>query len=159
MTIGAKEAGLDVLFGVEWDEDLAAVYRQNLGYHIMVADVTLWRINVMGTQEDAVSKLKQLKEERGTWHAVGIYVSRRVGGSANSWMVITNAVSRGTRKANHKLLLALGLRGKRKRFSCDVPTWMTEDEEARFRREMREAASVSTWSIRNGRALGENHES
>lgn len=40
MTIGAKEAGLDVLFGVEWDEDLAAVYRQNLGDHIMVADVT-----------------------------------------------------------------------------------------------------------------------
>ena len=37
-TIGAKAAGLDVLFGVEYDADIAAVYRRNLG-HIHVADV------------------------------------------------------------------------------------------------------------------------
>lgn len=40
MTIGAKGAGLDVLFGVEYEEKLAAVYRQNLGNHIIVQDVT-----------------------------------------------------------------------------------------------------------------------
>lgn len=39
-TIGAMAAGLDVLFGVEYDPDLAAVYRANLGEHIIVADVT-----------------------------------------------------------------------------------------------------------------------
>lgn len=39
MTIGAKEAGLDVLFGVEYEADIADVYRQNLGDHIRVADL------------------------------------------------------------------------------------------------------------------------
>ena len=40
MTIGARAAGFDVLFGVEYDKDLAAVYRANLGDHVIVADVT-----------------------------------------------------------------------------------------------------------------------
>jgi len=40
VTIGAKAAGLDVLFGVEFDADLAAVYRRNLGDHVRVEDVT-----------------------------------------------------------------------------------------------------------------------
>jgi DNA (cytosine-5)-methyltransferase 1 len=40
MTIGAKAAGLDVLFGVEYDAQLADVYRRNLGDHVTVADVT-----------------------------------------------------------------------------------------------------------------------
>ena len=39
MTIGARAAGFDVLFGVEYDPDLAAVYRANLGDHVIVADV------------------------------------------------------------------------------------------------------------------------
>ena len=40
MTIGARAAGFDVLFGVEYDPNLAAVYRANLGDHVIVADVT-----------------------------------------------------------------------------------------------------------------------
>ena len=40
MTIGARAAGFDVLFGVEYDPDLAVVYRANLGDHVAVADVT-----------------------------------------------------------------------------------------------------------------------
>ena len=40
MTIGARAAGFDVLFGVEYDPALAAVYRANLGDHVIVADVT-----------------------------------------------------------------------------------------------------------------------
>ena len=40
MTIGAQTAGLDVRFGVEWDEHLAGVYAENIGDHVVVADVT-----------------------------------------------------------------------------------------------------------------------
>lgn len=39
MTIGAKEAGLDVLFGAEIDPQIADVYRQNLGDHILVCNL------------------------------------------------------------------------------------------------------------------------
>ncbi|MCO5189136.1 MAG: DNA cytosine methyltransferase [Anaerolineae bacterium] len=37
--IGAKQAGLQLVFAVEYDPTLAAVYRQNLGDHVMIADV------------------------------------------------------------------------------------------------------------------------
>ena len=37
--IGAKVAGLEVLFSVEWDPEIAAVARYNLGAHVMTADV------------------------------------------------------------------------------------------------------------------------
>ncbi len=47
MTIGAKAAGLDVLFGVEYDEKLADVYRVNLGDHVVVADVTTLDIDAL----------------------------------------------------------------------------------------------------------------
>lgn len=39
MTIGAKEAGLEVVFGAEYDPKIADVYRQNIGDHIMVCDL------------------------------------------------------------------------------------------------------------------------
>lgn len=38
--VGARDAGLQLAFGVEYDPDLAAVYRRNLGDHIIVEDVT-----------------------------------------------------------------------------------------------------------------------
>ncbi len=38
--IGAMAAGVTPIFAVEWDADLAAVYRQNVGDHVIVADVT-----------------------------------------------------------------------------------------------------------------------
>jgi len=39
MTIGAAAAGLKVVFGVEYEEKIAAVYRHNLGDHVIVADI------------------------------------------------------------------------------------------------------------------------
>lgn len=47
VTIGAIEAGLDVHFGVEYDAKLAAVYRQNLGDHVIVADVTTLEVSTL----------------------------------------------------------------------------------------------------------------
>ncbi len=38
--VGARAAGLELVFGVEYDPDLAAVYRRNLGDHVLVEDVT-----------------------------------------------------------------------------------------------------------------------
>lgn len=40
MTIGAKQAGLDIVFGVEHDPKLAQVYANNIGDHVTVADLT-----------------------------------------------------------------------------------------------------------------------
>jgi len=40
MTIGAKAAGLDVVFGGEYRQDVADVYEQNLGDHVKVCDLT-----------------------------------------------------------------------------------------------------------------------
>lgn len=44
MTCGAKAAGLDVVFGVEYDADLAAVYRRNFGDHVLVEDLTTFDV-------------------------------------------------------------------------------------------------------------------
>lgn len=39
-TIGAMEAGFDIVFGAEYREDVADIYRQNLGDHVKVCDLT-----------------------------------------------------------------------------------------------------------------------
>lgn len=39
MTLGAKAAGLDVVFGAEYDPKIAEVYRLNFGDHVMVCDL------------------------------------------------------------------------------------------------------------------------
>lgn len=39
MTLGAIAAGLDVVFGAEYDPKIAEVYRQNIGDHIVVCDL------------------------------------------------------------------------------------------------------------------------
>ena len=52
-TIGAMQAGLKPLWGIEYDADIAAVANQNLGDHVMVADIldvdpaTLPRVDVL----------------------------------------------------------------------------------------------------------------
>lgn len=99
-------------------------------------------------QEQAKRELKRLHGKLGTWAAVGAYIAKKSGrGTGNSWMVITNAVANGTRQANHSLLVALGLAATRRRWSCDIPAWMDEEEEREFRAYMREFKKTAETAV------------
>lgn len=111
-------------------------------------------MNVHDEQEKAVSALNKMKDRLGTWYAVGETIEKSAGGSADSWMVIANAVGNKRRRASHRLLVSLGIRKPRKRFSCDIPDWMSADEEECFRAMMRETAEYHAWAIEHGRSPG-----
>lgn len=99
-------------------------------------------------RKDAQEALKRLYAKLRTWSAVGAYIAQKSGrGSAKSWMVITNAVANGTRTPSHSLLVALEIVKPRRRWSCDIPDWMDDEEEEEFRAFMREFKQTAETAV------------
>lgn len=94
----------------------------------------------MNAQNDAEDALWRLHAKLGSWSSVGSFIANKMGGSPKSWMAIANAVANGRRQPTHSLLVAIGLKRPRRRFSVDVPDWMDADQEATFREQMRQYA-------------------
>ena len=103
----------------------------------------------MDAQTDAARELNRLHAKMGSWAAVGKFIANEVGGSHKSWMAIANSVANGRRRPTHSLLVALGLKERRRRFSVDVPTWATPQQEIEFRSYMKSAAN--RWERRKKR--------
>lgn len=101
----------------------------------------------MNAQNDAETELWRLHAKLGSWSSVGNFIANKMGGSAKSWMAIANAVANGRRQPTHSLLVAIGLKHPRRRFSVDVPDWMDEAQEVAFRNMMRTAAQEAAVRI------------